>query len=356
MIHKDRKHLSLVSIIIPHWRGEEILLRGLRALREHTGPNHEIILVDNGSDDGSITAAQRHFAGLRVVSTGNNLGFAGGCNFGMRAAAGEYFVLFNDDAVATPHWLEPLIAMMESDARIAACQPKILALDQRGYFDYAGACGGFIDFMGYPFCRGRIFTSLEKDQGQYDETADVFWASGACCLLRASVLAEVGLLDEYFFAHMEEIDLNWRMHLAGYRVMAVPASIVFHQAGSTLQAAAPRKTYLNHRNGLLLLLKNYPAALLLWVFPLRLSLDFVETLRQLFQRRAQHAFMIMRAAFSVCLKLPHLLAQRRQVQSLRKISAWAVRGKLYRRSIVWDFFILGRKKYSALPRHKGLRS
>jgi len=342
----------LVSIIIPHWRGQEILLRGLQSLRTHTSPAHEIILVDNGCDDSSIAAAQKNFAQARIVAPGKNLGFAGGCNFGMRAAAGKYFVLFNNDAVATPHWLEPLLEMMERDCRIAACQPKILARDRLGYFDYAGACGGHLDFLGYPFCRGRIFNTLEKDTGQYDDDADIFWASGACCLLRKSALDEVGLLDDSFFAHMEEIDLNWRLHLAGYRVVAVPASRVYHQAGSTLQAGAPRKTYLNHRNGLMMLIKNYSAAALAFVFPLRLLLDLMEAARQLFGLRFGHAFAVLRAMVSISFKLPRLLVQRRHVQRLRKISAQALRAKLYRRSVVWDYFMRGRKKFCALPGKK----
>ena len=339
----------MVSIIIPHWRGKEILLRGLRALREHTSLPHEIILVNNGSDDGSIAAAQQHFAAVRVVAAGKNLGFAGGCNLGLRAAASKYVVLFNNDAVATPHWLEPLVAAMEDDARLAACQPKLLSFDRPEYFDYAGAGGGFIDALGYPFCRGRIFDTIEKDERQYEGAREVFWASGACCLLRASALAEVGLLDESFFAHMEEIDLNWRLHLAGYRVAAVPSSRVYHQAGSTLQAAAPRKTYLNHRNGLILLLKNYATAPLWFVFPMRLLLDLAEAARQFCGGRFRHAFMVVRAVVEVLLRLPRLLRQRRQVQRLRKISVAALRAKFYRRSIIWDYFVRGLKKFSELP-------
>jgi hypothetical protein len=342
----------LVSIIISHWRGKDILLRCLRSLREYTFLPHEIMLVDNGCDDGSIAAAQTNFTGLRIVATGKNLGFASGCNAGMRAAAGEYFVLFNNDAIATPHWLEPLVAVMASEARIAACQPKILSIERPNYFDYAGACGGHVDFLGYPFCRGRIFSTLEKDEQQYDGAADIFWASGACCLLRAAALTEVGLLDDAFFAHMEEIDLNWRLHLAGYRVVAVPAACIYHQAGSTLQAAAPRKTYLNHRNGLMLLLKNYSVRSLLFVLPLRLLLDGIEALGQLFSLRGRHAVMIMRAILAVLLQLPRTLAQRRQAQRLRAVSVKALRKKFYHRSIVWDYFILRKKKFSELPDSK----
>lgn len=353
LIHPIR---DLVSIIIPHWRGEEILLRSLRSLQEYTTIPHEIILVDNACDDGSIAAARRGFSQVRIVSAGKNLGFAGGCNLGMSAAAGAYLVLFNNDAIATPLWLEPLVETMKTDARIAACQPKIRAIDRQDYFDYAGACGGYLDFLGYPFCRGRIFDTIEKDEHQYDDTVEIFWASGACCLLRRSAVEEVGGLDASFFAHMEEIDLNWRLHLAGYLVVAVPASTVYHQAGSTLQAGAPAKAYLNHRNSLLMLLKNHSAAALALAFPLRLFLDALEFLRQLLaHRRGRHAFMILRAVFAVALKMPRVLKQRRQARRVRKISAPAMRAKFHPRSIVWNYFIRGKRRFSDLPKRPWAR-
>ncbi len=338
----------LVSIIIPHWRGAEILLRALQALHEHTSLPHEIIVVDNGCDDGSIALAQARFAQIKIIATGSNLGFASGCNFGLRAAGGKYSVLFNNDAVATPNWLEPMVEMMEAHPNVAACQPKILSLRHEGYFDYAGAAGGLMDFLGYPFCRGRIFSSIEKDHGQYDEPAEIFWASGACCLLRNSVLAEIGLLDDAFFAHMEEIDLNWRMHLAGYRVMAVPQARVYHQAGSTLHAASPHKTYLNHRNGLFLLIKNYAALPLCFIFPLRLLLDVIEALRLLAMLRGRHALMIVRAIGETLWRLPELLRKRRATQSLRRVAPAMLRRKFYSRSLIWEYFIRRRTRCSEL--------
>jgi GT2 family glycosyltransferase len=338
----------LVSIIIPHWRGEKILLRALQSLQEHTHLPHEIIVVDNGCDDGSIALAHARFPHAIIIATGKNLGFASGCNFGLRVARGKYVALFNNDAVTTPHWLEPMIELMENDASLAACQPKILSLLHDGYFDYAGAAGGMIDFLGYPFCRGRIFSTIEKDRGQYDETAEIFWASGACCLLRKSVLDEIGLLDDAFFAHMEEIDLNWRMHLAGYRVMAAPQARVYHQAGSTLHQAAPYKTYLNHRNGLFLLLKNYEPGWLWPVFALRLVLDVIEALRLLVTLRPRHAFMILRASVEVLWRLPELWRKRRKSRLVCRIANVTLRRKLYPRSVIWDYFIRRRTRCSEL--------
>ncbi len=340
----------LVSIIIPHWRGAEILPRALHSLQEHTVIPHEIIVVDNGCDDGSIALAHERFARIKIIAAGKNLGFASGCNFGLRVARGKYAALFNNDAVATPLWLEPMVEAMENDARIAACQPKILSLLHTGYFDYAGAAGGLIDFLGYPFCRGRIFSTIEPDHGQYDQPAEIFWASGACCLLRSSVLAEIGLLDEAFFAHMEEIDLNWRMHLAGYRVMAVPQSRIYHQAGSTLHAASPHKTYLNHRNGLILLIKNYAPAPLGLVFPLRLVLDMIEALRLLVILRGRHAAMVLRALGEVLWRMPEFWRKRRNSRSMCRVSHATMRNKLYPRSLIWDYFIRRRTRCSDLPR------
>ena len=338
----------LISIIIPHWRGEEILLRGLNHLQKIRYQPIEILLIDNGCDDGSIRIAGQRFPDLKILKTGSNLGFAGACNLGLKTAKGKYAALLNNDAVVTSEWLNPLVQVMERDPLVAACQPKILSLDSPEKFDYAGAAGGFLDVLGYPFCRGRIFSTLEPDRHQYDDEADIFWASGACCLLRMSTLSEIGLLDEQFFAHMEEIDLNWRMHLAGYRVVAVPSSVVYHQAGSTLHASSPRKTYLNHRNGLLILLKNYSPARLLAFLPVRFLLDVVEALRSLLSLRWLHALMVLRAHFHILTHLPRILHQRRQSRSLRRIPDATIQAKFYRRSIVWDYFVRGRKYFRNL--------
>lgn len=346
--HSGMEFSPLVSIIIPHWRGREILLRCLKAVHEHTVLAHEVIVVDNGCDDGSIVTAQEHFQHVRFLATGSNLGFASGCNFGLRAAVGKYAVLLNNDAVVTPHWLELLVQMLESDPQIAACQPKILSLNSPEFFDYAGAAGGEIDFLGYPFCRGRIFSKIERDVHQYDAPAEIFWASGACCILRAAVLNEIGLLDEAFFAHMEEIDLNWRMHLAGYRVMSVPRAVVYHQAGSTLHAAAPHKTYLNHRNALFLILKNISSQSLWWIFPMRLLLDVIEASRLLITFKARHAWAVLRALTEVLRRLPEFRRKRRQSRSLCKISNTTMQEKFYSSSIIWEYFIRRKAHWSDL--------
>jgi GT2 family glycosyltransferase len=339
----------LVSVIIPHWRGDKILQRSLSSLRRLNYQPIEILLIDNGCDDGSIAEAQHEFPEVRVIAAGKNLGFAGGCNLGLRAANGKYALLFNDDAEATTDFLAPLVEMMESDAQIAACQPKIRSLEFPEKFDYAGANGGFLDIFGFPFCRGRIFMTLEEDRGQYDAPCDIFWASGACCLLRMSVLQQTGLLDVDFFAHMEEIDLNWRLHLAGYRLVSVPASVVRHHAGSTLHPDKPFKIYLNHRNSLIMMMKNYTLSTLLRVLPCRFLLDWVAFGYRLLHSDFRRALAIVRAELYVLFHLPSIYSRRRWSQKRRRVSDREIMSRFYRHSIVWDYFIAGRKFFSQLP-------
>jgi hypothetical protein len=339
----------LVSIIIPHWRGQKILQRSLASLQRCSYRAVEILLVDNGCDDGSVQRAQQEFPEIRVLRLEKNLGFAGGCNFGLQNAAGKYALLFNDDAEATPDFLDPLVEIMESDPQIAACQPKIRSLEFPEKFDYAGANGGFLDVLGFPFCRGRIFMTLEDDHGQYDDACELFWASGACCLLRMSALQQVGLLDVAFFAHMEEIDLDWRLHLAGYRIVSAPVSIVQHQAGSTLHPDKPYKIYLNHRNSLIMMLKNYSARTLLWVLPGRMVLDAVAFWYRILHGDFRRAFAIVRAGLHVLRNWRSIRSRRRESQKSRRLSDQEIMPRIYRRSIVWDYFIAGRKLFSMLP-------
>lgn len=346
----------LVSIIIPHWRGIKILQRSLASLRRCHYRPVEIFLIDNGCDDGSVLSAQQEFPEIRVLTTGRNIGFAGGCNFGLQHAAGKYALLFNDDAEASPDFLAPLVETMERDPQIAACQPKIRSLEFPEKFDYAGANGGFLDMFGFPFCRGRIFMTLEDDRGQYDDECDLFWATGACCLLRLSALQKVGLLDVAFFAHMEEIDLNWRLHLAGYRVRSVPASIVRHQAGSTLHPDKPYKIYLNHRNSLIMILKNYSARTLLWVLPGRLWLDVAAFGYRMAHVDFSRAFAIVRAGLHVLWNWRSIRLRRRETQKHRRLTDAEMIPHIYRHSIVWDYFIAGRKLFSQLPLASAVKS
>ncbi|MDQ7053327.1 MAG: glycosyltransferase family 2 protein [candidate division KSB1 bacterium] len=338
----------LISIIIPHRYGREILFRCLTSIFENGYSPFEIILVDNASTDGSVEAAVEAFSGLRVVRAGWNRGYAGGCNYGSLFARGDFLLFFNNDAVLAAQALQRLVEAIQRKPDIAAVQPKILSLSEPQRFDYAGAAGGMIDVFGFPFARGRLFDTLETDTGQYDQACDIFWASGACCLIRRDVWENLGGFDEVFFAHMEEIDLNWRMHLASYRVVFEPGAVVYHEAGSTLASDSPHKLYLNHRNNLLMLLKNLSLARLLWILPARLLLDLGALLYALARGRISHALAILRALAAVPLFTAHILRARRQVRRLRRVDDRSVAQKMYRGSAVLQYFVFGRKTYGSL--------
>lgn len=249
-----------VAVIILNWNGAKLLHRFLPSVVENTDAAlADVIVADNGSTDESISLLHNEFPSVKVLKFDTNLGFAGGYNRALAQTEYDYTVLLNSDVETPDGWLQPLYDFMASHPEVGGCQPKILAYNDKGMFEYAGAAGGFIDRNGYPYCRGRIFDTVETDNGQYDLPIEVFWATGACLMVQTKVYQAVGGLDEAFFAHMEEIDLCWRMQLAGYRLWCVPQSHVYHLGGGSLPAENPRKTYLNFRNNLLLLHKNLPA-------------------------------------------------------------------------------------------------
>ena len=250
------------AVVILNWNGEKLLREFLPGVVENTTPSlGSVIVADNGSTDGSLGYVEQTFGErVEVIAFAENYGFAGGYNRALAAIAGRYryVVLLNSDVLPAAGWLEPLVAFMDSHPEVGACQPKILSYRERDTFEYAGAAGGYIDKNGYPYCRGRIFGTCEKDHGQYDTEAEIFWATGAALMIRPELYTRVGGLDEDFFAHMEEIDLCWRVLLDGHKICCVPSSVVYHLGGGSLPAANPRKTFLNFRNNLLLLHKNLP--------------------------------------------------------------------------------------------------
>ncbi len=329
----------LVSVVIPHFNGREILRANLAALVATTYPHMEVIVVDNASTDKSTDGLEAEFDTVRVVRNPVNTGYAGGCNAGFAVSTGELVLFLNNDTTFAPDWLAPLVQRMCSDERIAAVQPKLLAHGSSGFFDYSGAAGGLMDVFGFPFALGRIFFSLEKDAHQYDVSRDIFWASGTALLVRRSALQRVGVFDEDFFAHMEEIDLNWRFHLAGLRVVSEPASVVLHSSGSTLAADSFLKMYLNHRNSVIMLLKNYSAKTLLWVLPVRLLLEAVTVVFSLLRFDLRRVRAVVAAFGAVLLRLPATLRKRSAVQKLRCAPDPEILRKLYRGSIVFQYFV-----------------
>lgn len=330
-----------VAVVILNWNGKGFLERFLQRVIEHSPDYAEVIVADNASTDDSISFIRDRFPDVRLIENARNEGFAKGYNDALRQVDAEYYVLLNSDVEVTKNWLNPIIEMMDSDPTIAACQPKIRSYQEPEKFEYAGAAGGFIDAYGYPFCRGRLFDVLEKDYGQYDDACEVFWATGACMCVRAKIYHALGGLDEDFFAHMEEIDLCWRLKNAGYRIMYCPDSTVYHIGGGALPKASPRKTYLNFRNNLVLLVKNLPAKRIGWVMIVRCFLDLFASVAFFFKGRRDDAGAVWTAHAHFLRSLPGALKKRR---ALRQGDV----GPMFRGSIVFEHFVRKVNAFSEL--------
>jgi GT2 family glycosyltransferase len=327
------------AVVILNYNGEKFLSQFLPSVI-HYSDHAEIYVADNGSSDGSIQLLRRDFPTVRVIELSGNFGYCGGYNRALKQINAQYYVLLNSDIEVTERWLTPLINLLESDHMIAAVQPKILSYHNREKFEYAGAGGGFIDVLGYPFCRGRLFDHVEVDSGQYNDTAPVFWASGACLVVRASVYHTFGGLDEDFFAHMEEIDLCWKIHRTKYKVFYCGASRVYHVGAGTLGYENPRKTYLNFRNGLVLLFKHLGTGELIYKIPLRLMLDWLAALTFVFQGKSRNAVSVLKAHGDFLSNLKRYRSKRRNVQT---DYPWYSRKNIYKRLILIDYYLLGRK-------------
>ena len=340
----------LVSVIIPHHNGIEILNQCLASLAAATYPRIETMVVDNGSSDRSADFVRRHYPDVHLLELGCNRGFAGGCNSGIRAAAGELVCILNNDTVQEPDWLDHLVRVLICDDALAVVQPKIISFQERRRFDYSGAGGGQIDLFGYPFARGRLFEEVEVDEGQYDEEADIFWASGTAMLAKRKILVRAGLFSEWFFAHMEEIDLQWRLHSMGYRIRVVPSAVVYHHSGYTLKTGSWRKIYLNHRNNLLMVACNYETPALLAFFPLRLLLEFASWLMSLARADFKRALAIPLALVWLVLHPQILIKGRYQVRRLRRVSDEAVIRKMYKAPVAFDYFFGRIRRYEQLKK------
>lgn len=332
--------LPKVAVVILNWNGKKFLEQFLPALHQTTYGGMELIIADNGSSDDSIVFLQEHYPALRLIRFSENHGFAGGYNKALEQVVADYYVLLNSDVEVEPGWLEPMVDLLEKDRKIAACQPKLLTWHQRHLFEYAGGAGGWIDHYGYPFARGRVFDHFEEDHGQYDQAAPVFWASGAALFIRAAVFHEVKGFDAYFFAHQEEIDLCWRIQLAGYQVYSCPASVVFHVGGGTLPKGNSLKTFLNFRNNRIMLSKNLPFSQKLWVVPVRNLLDAVSAWKGLFSGDAGYFTAVLRAHLAF-LKW-WFFHKRKSVFPVNR------KGKLrgvYKGNIAWQHFVKKRKTF-----------
>ncbi len=336
-----------VSIVILNWNGSNFLQQFLPALISHTTiPDAEIIVADNASTDNSIEMLRQNFPSVKTILLDKNYGFAGGYNKALAQLNSEYFVILNSDVEVTKGWLEPLIEFLSQHPEVAAVMPTIRSYHKRNFFEHAGASGGFIDYLGYPFCRGRIFDSLEEDKGQYSSPTEVFWTTGACMVVRASIFKQLGGFDEIFFAHMEEIDLCWRMLWKGYNLYCIPQSIVYHVGGGALPSNNPFKIYLNFRNNLYLLYKNLDQQHLWKVIFMRILLDYIAAGVFLLKGNIAFVISVFKAHFHFYGSLHKLSIYRKKNDYLKqKFPAFPL---VYNKSIVWQYYICKRKLYSQL--------
>lgn len=334
------------AIVILNWNGEKYLKQFLPILIEKTSnPDVEIIVADNGSSDNSLSMLKSEFPAIRTIVLDKNYGFAGGYNKALEQVEADYYVLLNSDVEVTSNWLGSLIEYMNNHADVAACQPKIRSYYQRSKFEHAGAAGGFLDRFGFPFCRGRIIGVVEEDHGQYDTEIDVFWATGACLVVRSVLYWKVGGLDDAFFAHMEEIDLCWRFKSRGYRVVCVPESTVFHIGGGTLNVDNPHKIYLNFRNNLLLLYKNLPNDLLNEIMFFRFFFDYAAAFQLFVTGKPHNALSVFKARTDYKRMRPDFDEKRKEnILHTTKTK----HSEIIMKSIVVEYYLRFRRTYTEL--------
>ncbi|MBQ1990291.1 MAG: glycosyltransferase family 2 protein [Rikenellaceae bacterium] len=331
--------MSKTKVVIVNWNGRAHLERYFPSVVRHTMPQYGVVVADNGSTDSSLEYVAETFPEVEIVRLDRNYGFAEGYNRALQEIEAEYYVLLNSDVEVTEGWCEKLVEALDADPQLAAVAPKLLADTDRERFEYAGASGGFIDILGYPFCRGRILSTTELDEGQYDDPREVFWASGAAFACRAEVFKSEGGFDAEFFAHMEEIDLCWRMQSSGYRIGIEPRTKVYHLGGGTLSALSPRKTMLNHRNNLAMLYKNLPLGHLLWVLPARLVLDGVAAASYLVKGQWACVKAVWQAHVGFYRMLPSLNAKRKAERAKRA----TLPRTIYRGSVIVRRLVGGKK-------------
>ena len=336
-----------VAVVILNFNGKQFLEQFLPSVTKYTA-NHKIVVADNNSSDDSVSFLANKYPSVQIVKNTSNAGYAQGYNDALKQIDAEYYVLLNSDVEVTENWIETVISLMDSNKNIAACQPKILDFNNREKFEYAGAAGGFIDKYGYPFCRGRVFNSLEEEKNQYNDSTEVFWATGACMFVRAKVFWEVDGFDGDYFAHMEEIDLCWRLKNIGYTIYVEPKSEVYHVGGGTLNKLSSRKTFLNFRNNLTTLTKNHSSRFLFFKIIFRMKLDGIAAFKFLLDGQPKHFFAVIRAHLAFYGWLPRTLAKRRKAKQHPNFNHSM--GRAYDGNVVLEHFIRKKKYYSELDK------
>lgn len=331
--------MSRTAVVILNYNGEKLLRQFLPSVIQHS-PHAEIIIADNNSTDQSVSFLRQSFPALRVIQLDQNYGYCGGYNRALNQVNAEYYVLLNSDIEVTREWLTPMVGLLDRDPTVAAVQPKVLSYHNKNKFEYAGAGGGFIDALGYPFCRGRIFNYIEEDLGQYNDEREVFWATGACFMIRSQAFKKFGGFDEDFFAHMEEIDLCWRLQRTTQKVYYCGKSTIYHVGAGTLGYSHPQKTFLNFRNGLTLLLKHLNTGELIYKLPIRILLDWAAALQYMIKGEPSNFEAVIRAHYNFLLNLNRDLRKRR---AIRKYFPSYCRTMIYEGSVVLDYFMRGKK-------------
>jgi GT2 family glycosyltransferase len=330
--------LKRIAVVILNWNGKKLLEQFLPSVMQYS-PDAAIYVADNASTDDSVAFVKANFASVQIIQNKNNYGFAQGYNEALPFVEADIYALVNSDIEVSENWLQPILNEFDAHPKTAIIQPKILDFKNKHYFEYAGAAGGFIDSYGYPFCRGRIFETMEKDTHQYDDDRDIFWASGACFFIRSSVYKQLNGFDADFFAHQEEIDLCWRAFNKGYQIKYISSSVVYHVGGATLEQGNPRKTFLNFRNSLLMLTKNLPQSSLYKVLFFRLILDGTAGIQFILKGKFAHCVAIIKAHFSFYAKFSKAYKKRGEFQSQKYYSV---------KSIVLAYYLKKRHRFKDL--------
>ena len=328
-----------IAIVILNWNGVRLLEEFLPSVVAHS-TEADVYVADNASTDTSIAFVEKHYPDITIIKNKENGGYAKGYNDALKHVHADIFCLLNSDVAVTPNWLQPIIEVYQNQPEIAIIQPKILDYKNKEYFEYAGAAGGFIDKLGYPFCRGRIFQALEKDKGQYNDVMEIFWATGACLFIKQEVFNELGGFDEDYFAHQEEVDLCWRAQNRGYKVYYVGNSTIYHLGGSTLSNMNPKKTFLNFRNSLFSIIKNIPTKRAIGIILARLLLDGIAAIRFIFQLKFNHCFAILKAHISFYWNVRKMYKKKENIKIMLKYYTT--------KSIVWSHFVNQIKNFNIL--------